>query len=212
MVLISKVKAHLKHKPELLRLIAESVKENPQWVSESDGVTTSYVDIFGEEGMDHGKYEWLRYFYENIIHDTMGNNDYVPNKIGITPCHYKIDTTWMQQYTYKDDANEKPAGCHPWHNHAGCHFTNIYFLDISHKEQRTEIVAPNLQPIEYDAVEGDIITFPAWMAHRSAPNIYGSTKTIISFNSNYELKPVNEEELEYQPPSVDDIMKEAKLK
>jgi hypothetical protein len=50
----------------------------------------------------------------------------------------------------------------------------------------TEIVGADGKICKIHAIEGDIITFPAWMKHRSRPN-GKERKTVISFNSNYEI-------------------------
>jgi hypothetical protein len=85
---------------------------------------------------------------------------------------------WFQQY-YKNDL-------HDWHIHRNCHWTNIYFLELSDQKYKTEIQDFfRTDIIKYDAKEGDIITFPACLYHRSPLIDSDIRKTIISFNSNY---------------------------
>jgi len=48
---------------------------------------------------------------------------------------------------------------------------------------KTEILIDN-EIIQLDVSEGDIVSFPAYIFHRSPPN-KGRTKTIISFNTSF---------------------------
>jgi len=83
---------------------------------------------------------------------------------------------WFQQYVVGD--------IHNWHVHAGCHFTNVYFVELPDKNFKTEIqTCDRSKIIDFDAEEGDIITFPSYLYHRS-PRYHSTTrKTIISFNA-----------------------------
>ena len=83
---------------------------------------------------------------------------------------FEIANSWYQQYSNDSE--------HIWHRHPEANFTNVYFLELPDKEHRTEI-----KDVEYDAEEGDLITFPAAMLHRSKPS--KGRKTIISFNLNF---------------------------
>jgi len=86
---------------------------------------------------------------------------------------------WFQQY-YKSDL-------HDWHVHSSCHFSSVYFLELPYpNEMKTELLKiGNKELIEYDIREGDIITFPSMLYHRSPPNHTGKRKSIISFNLNF---------------------------
>ena len=48
----------------------------------------------------------------------------------------------------------------------------------------TELLDVNNKPIKLNAKEGDIITFPSHLLHRSKPN-GNKRKTIISYNSSF---------------------------
>lgn len=85
---------------------------------------------------------------------------------------------WFQQYNKND--------FHDWHIHKHCHWTSVYFLELPHTSLKTEIQSFDRQSLlEYNAKEGDIITFPSCLYHRSPINQLPIRKTIISFNSNY---------------------------
>ena len=48
---------------------------------------------------------------------------------------------------------------------------------------KTEWIDPVTQEHkEFNVQEGDIITFPSWIKHRSTTNLSKGTKTIISWN------------------------------
>lgn len=83
---------------------------------------------------------------------------------------------WFQQYGKNDT--------HDWHIHKFCHWTNVYFLELDDANSKTEIQNFNRSGlVEYSAGEGDVISFPAFLYHRS-PIIISGRKTVISFNSN----------------------------
>lgn len=84
---------------------------------------------------------------------------------------------WFQQYHEND--------FHDWHIHKNCHWTNIYFLELNTKSQLTQIRDLSGSLIAYEAKEGDIISFPSFLYHRSSQITDNLRKTIISFNSNF---------------------------
>jgi len=84
----------------------------------------------------------------------------------------KISNIWFQQYV--------KLNTHGWHTHMETNFTNVYFVELPHKSLGTEI----LNHDKLDLNEGDLLTFPAYLYHRSPVNITEGRKTIISFNSN----------------------------
>ena len=87
---------------------------------------------------------------------------------------FNISSYWFQQYL--------TSGFHTWHTHRGCHFANIYFIECP-KGSETKFKNINIE-IE----EGDIISFPSFIPHRS-PKIKNAKerKTIISFNTNFYI-------------------------
>lgn len=90
----------------------------------------------------------------------------------------KIKALWYQQYN-KNDA-------HGWHIH-GDNYTGVYYLQLPEGSSKTELVNHYLQDKEIqtaqiEAKEGDIIIFPSFVIHRSPKIDNDVTKTIISFN------------------------------
>ena len=86
----------------------------------------------------------------------------------------KIDNIWFQQYN--------KLSSHSWHTHEFAHFTNVYFVELPTKSLATEI----LDIKKLDLNEGDLLTFPAYIYHRSPINLGNKRKTIISFNCNFQ--------------------------
>ena len=85
-----------------------------------------------------------------------------------------VQNIWYQQYNSNDE--------HDWHTHTGSHYTNIYFVELPDKDMKTEI----LDMANIDVKEGDIISFPAFIFHRSKPNKSNKRKTVISFNTSFD--------------------------
>ena len=91
-----------------------------------------------------------------------------------------IHHAWFQQYWQFDK--------HDWHTHGQAQFANIYYLELPDKNNKTEFFNVLDQKIikEIEIEEGDLITFPAYIIHRSNTNS-AKQKTVISFNSSFEL-------------------------
>lgn len=87
---------------------------------------------------------------------------------------------WFQQYRHDDR--------HDWHVHTGINFTNVYFIEAP-AGTSTEIMNPLDKTIVVPTIkEGDILTFPAHLIHRSPPNRSGGRKTILALNVNVDYK------------------------
>jgi len=117
------------------------------------------------------KREYLDYFYKHI----RGLLDNITHYMGMT--RYEITAGWYQQY-YKNNF-------HNWHVHPNCHFTNVFFLELPDVKYKTQIYNSNGEIIKVDAKEGDVITFPAYLNHRSDIIETENRKTVISFNLNF---------------------------
>ena len=151
---VMKIKEHSEYKERLLSLIDKMPDSTYDTVTKTDwNISKDYPR------------EYLEVFYHEILYKYLEEQQDFHNT-------FKTDITngWYQQYT---DNSE-----HRWHRHTKANFTNVYFLELPDKENRTEI-----ENVEYDAEEGDLITFPAYLRHRSKPS--KGRKTVISFNSNF---------------------------
>tara|TARA_R110002074_G_scaffold383831_1_gene564205 strand:+ start:1142 stop:1726 length:585 start_codon:yes stop_codon:yes gene_type:complete len=116
---------------------------------------------------------WRDHFYAEVIQPLVFDTGV---QLGLMPFEYFVHDAWFQRYLETAE--------HSWHTHTGCQFSNVYFLELPDGEYVTEIKGPNGKLIEYSAKEGDVITFPSWMLHRSKPN-GKQRKTIISFNTSF---------------------------
>tara|TARA_R110000822_G_scaffold31166_2_gene90197 strand:+ start:1859 stop:2365 length:507 start_codon:yes stop_codon:yes gene_type:complete len=85
-----------------------------------------------------------------------------------------IHNHWFQQYLKNDH--------HNWHNHSACQFSSIYYLELPDPSIATEF----LDGTKIDIKEGDIITFPSYLYHRSPINKLKKRKSVVVFNSSFE--------------------------
>ena len=92
---------------------------------------------------------------------------------------YHINEIWFQQYI--------KGGHHAWHVH-GSNFTNVYYLDLPKDSPKTQWKDLLGNEGEFDVEEGDIITFPSWLKHKSPENNSSEMKTIISWNMDVLLE------------------------
>jgi hypothetical protein len=155
-----KIKDHNKHKINLLKLIDSmpkvSFNTKAEEIDKSDWCLNSFY---------HRKY-WDYFF--NLLDPWF---ETMENKYGSNQAKMKIETYWFQQY-FKNNF-------HSWHNHPRCHFSSVYYLELYKNELATEFKEFNLTDVQ----EGDIITFPSYLLHRSPINNYKKRKTVIVFNS-----------------------------
>jgi len=86
-----------------------------------------------------------------------------------------LDTLWFQIY--------EKNNYHSWHTHPNSHFTNILYIQLP-LSTKTKIIDTEKNPIEVPIEEGDILSFPAFLKHRSPANYEEQSKIIISFNTN----------------------------
>ena len=168
-VLVFRVEEHEKHKKILLSLIDSLISDyDKSFLTDTKGSKVCSDWNLPKE-VDRS---YLQHFY-SIIGSTM---DKVAESIGLESYDWTIENAWFHQYSKSES--------YPWHNHPKCHFTNCYYLELPDDSYKTEIKGKDGKLIEFDAKEGDVMTCPAWMLHRSKPN-GRERKTVISFNSNY---------------------------
>jgi hypothetical protein len=163
--IISKIKEHEKNKDKLLKLIENIPKTSIQ--SKKENISHSDWNL----PKDFER-EYLNFFYD-IIKPYM--NDIMKS---LYCSSWNIQNGWFQQYV-KDNKHE-------WHNHQKTNFSNIYYLEMPDKNMKTEfynILTKKI--ITFDLKEGDLLTFPAYILHRSKKIKSLCRKTIISFNSNF---------------------------
>lgn len=89
---------------------------------------------------------------------------------------YIIHQIWFQQYNQGDS--------HFWHNHSGCHYTCIYYLELSDTSPPTQFLNPvdETNIFQIDVKEGDVLIIPSMIKHQAPIIKDNNRKTIISFN------------------------------
>ena len=164
--IINKIKEHKTIKKNLLNLIKKiplnSIKNNTSNIEHTDwnlpkDIKREYLDLF---------YNIVRPYMFDMMKKLYCSNWIVRNG-------------WFQQY--------KKNNNHTWHNHCGVNFSNIYYLEMPEQNMKTEffdILTKKI--ITFNVKEGDLLTFPAFMIHRSDEIKNLKRKTIISFNSDFE--------------------------
>ena len=98
---------------------------------------------------------------------------------------YQVNEFWFQRYVKNN--------FHNWHNHVGTMYTNILFVDLQDTSYATQFYdSYNNKLIQTPELkEGDIITIPAHVPHRSIKLEHG-TKAVMSFNITYfDIKQKN---------------------
>jgi len=164
-VFILDVPEHGQYKDQLLKLIDELPNSPFEQVSKSDWNLPTSVER-----------KYLDLFYAKVIRSSMHKlEDYFESVHG-RKRSWNITNGWFQQY----DKNSS----HTWHTHPSVNWANSYFLELPDDNFKTEIKIKN-KILEYDAKEGQLLCFPAYLLHRSKPN-GNKRKTIIAFNSNFK--------------------------
>jgi hypothetical protein len=164
---INQIKEHKKHKNKLLKLIEKIPLTNLQ---ETIHANVTHSDWFLDRSYNR---EYLDFFYKMI--SPYMNEMLVPLKCTT----WDITNGWFQQYIKND--------FHDWHIHSNVNYTNVYYLELPDANEKTQIynILDNTI-IDVTVNEGDLITFPAHLIHRSKP-LTDKRKTIISFNSNFDV-------------------------
>jgi len=160
-VIIQKVKEHKEFKNKLLSLIDEI---------KSDEIQTDFEKI---QKSDYNLSEKIERKYGNVFQDIIKPYNenikefYKAEKIS-------INNYWFQQYG--------DNGYHNFHIHPFSLLSNVYYLELENNNSTVFYDMQNKKQFKYNLEEGDLITFPSLLPHRSQVNTNGR-KTIISYNS-----------------------------
>jgi hypothetical protein len=163
---IGKCSEHNKIKEALLQLIEQSGGEN----SRSDAADISLTDYFLKANNSEFEQKYVSliqpYFIEHL-----------------TACNV-IKSNEEQKYFYWFNQYTR-LKYHGWHDHQGVKWASVYYLELHEDNPTTEFRNFVTQEIiKVDVKEGDIITFPGFIDHRSSPNLSNKRKTIIACNLN----------------------------
>lgn len=165
-LIVSSLKDHKEIKSTVLNLI-DRCDQHQQISNKHDHISkTDWID--SEHSVDHEYSLFIKSYLVDHCSSLFKNY----NSKGI-----RFGNLWFQQYEQNDT--------HDWHVHGFCHFTNIYFLELPDQPYKTQVQDFFGNIIEYSANEGDIISFPSCLYHRSPPNKNIQRKTIISYNINF---------------------------
>ena len=87
----------------------------------------------------------------------------------------QVSRLWYQQYGKNQT--------HGWHQHAR-NYTGVYYLEYPEGAEPTQFLFTEdlHKTFSIKVKEGDIILFPSYVIHRSAPLQTDERKTIISWN------------------------------
>ena len=166
--IITDIKEHRKNKSQLLRWIDE-MPENRR----------------DPPGFDEriSKTDWnlpssYKRNYSDVFHGMM--RPYLNDMAFRLRCKcWKIHNTWYQVYEKGDT--------HGWHTHGDANYTNVYYLSLPNKSIKTQLYdVVNHKIVEnIEVKEGQLLTFPASVIHRSPINKVHQEKVIISFNTDF---------------------------
>lgn len=162
---ITSIKEHYKNKETLLSEIDKMSSQDINNPAEK-----LKTDFFLDKNQDR---QYLKLFYDMI-------ESYMQDLCNLMQTEeWIIHNGWYQQYTV--------GGTHGWHNHAQTNFTNVYFLELPDPSLKTQIFDSINQKIidTVEIKEGDILTIPGHLLHKSRKNETLQRKTIISFNSSF---------------------------
>jgi hypothetical protein len=111
-------------------------------------------------------------FFASQIQENLEN---MANFFKVKNC--KLHNFWFQQYNKNDH--------HIWHTHGECNYTNVYYLEVD--SGATEVKNPfTLKTIKMKVKEGDILSMPGFLLHRSPKFKKNITKSIIAFNTSFK--------------------------
>ena len=163
---IYKVKNFNTHKQKLIELIHKIPKttytDKDQQISHTDWQIPSTMYR-----------EYFDYFIKNIFYDFEKEL-----KINFNADKIVLSNLWFQKYNCSD--------FHNFHRHGSAHFSNVFFIELPKLDLKTEIYNLKNERINIDINEGDILTFPAFLKHKSVENKNINSKIIISFNIDLE--------------------------
>ena len=153
----------------------EVVKTNT--LAAIDSMSRYSIEGFGQKLCNtdwHISPEINRPYWSIISLEINRHNQLLKEKLNL----HSVNTgkVWHQQYETGD--------YHSWHTHNGSIYSNVMYIELSDDSPKTSF---SYMGDEYtvDVNEGDIITFPSFLAHGSKPNT-GARKTVIGFNTDIE--------------------------
>ena len=109
--------------------------------------------------------------YDHLIQGALNKVwDELYSKYGM---NFRQVDTWFQQY--------KQGDFHGWHTHMMSMFSSVIYVELPDDTMGTTLKHLG-EDVRFDVAEGDYLIFPSYMLHRSPPNPYEDTKSIIAIN------------------------------
>ena len=160
-------KTSVENHDEIKKLLLEQIDLIPNNPFNVDGCKLFHTDWNLPVEM-HREYKFLFFKTVNEHLKKIALDLEVPN--------VEFTSFWFQQY--------KENSLHGWHTHGGANFANVYFLECP------EGASTEFKNFQIDCKEGDIISFPAFLPHRSPIINKEYKKTVIAFNTNFTFRNV----------------------
>jgi hypothetical protein len=156
---VTRFKYHDELKDVLLQTIDQEPFTTYGNISKSDWIVPSNYERMYMKLLSPALHEHLKDVYRSLGFNT-----------------FTIRNHWMQQYVDGD--------FHDWHVHEDCNFANVYYIELPDESIGTQFKDPTdlNNVITPTVAEGDIITFPSMIIHRSPVNTTGKRKTVVAFN------------------------------
>ena len=167
---------HNKIRQGLLESIANDTHGHPIRIEEQRKFGAAELlektDYFTRKGSNP-----KHYYYKIMLPSLRGYLKTVLNRY----CQQKIklQNVWYQQYITRD--------AHGWHVHPDCNLSWVYYIELKDVKDSTEFYDTiEGRRFQMDVKEGDIITFPSYVTHRSPPTTT-DRKTVIAGNFNFTI-------------------------
>ena len=157
-------KEHKQIKNNLISLIK---KTNSDTLKTSNDYFNDLIHRLDWDKSKDAKRKWVKY----LIPYLQKYFNEIANKLGYQ--EVDIKNLWFQQYNLH--------GKHGWHTHGSTNFANVYFLECPRGS------STKFRNFTEDCEEGDILSFPAFLPHMSPPIENDEIKTVIAFNSDFEI-------------------------
>lgn len=163
-IFVQQMPDHAAVKKQLLRQLT---------MADSRPLNTEYESISATDWeFSHGLRNWEVAFRRYI----QGKQDELAEKMLADAV--MVTRIWFQQY--------KESDFHTWHAHNQTNYSSVYFVECAEGMETEFFDISKKEVVKNITVkEGDIITFPSSIYHRSKPNNSGSRKTIISWNLDF---------------------------
>ena len=165
-VLIHRFEKHDLIRNELLKLINE--QDHDELIGGGDNIT----GLDWIRSKDNNR-TWVKLIREDL-------EQHLREMVSTLGCSsICINELWYQQYSNQ--------GTHGWHKH-GSNYTGVYYVDLTDDCARTRLSNSSNPHIHTDVIaqEGDILIFPSTLTHRALVQSIDYTKTIISFNFDFD--------------------------